>query len=265
MPMKKPPHPGRSIYRDCIEPLGMSVEEAAKALGVSQEELWSLIRGESSITFALAVSLDKLFGGGASTWYELQSSYDKAHAENEVDKPAEPATSMVHQQTATIPLAHGRVVYMTYDSEVIALDVMPSNDSTLSGGLNYNRVEFRFVGEGPGVVQIQMIYQPTVDATSRVVADVLFRAYLKWDSEADEYIGHIDGAEWNRETGKLHEGKETMNALYCQLQDASTIPALQVENSVEAEERLYSDVLREAEELLHRETEAVRSLDLAGV
>ena len=54
MPMKYPPHPGRSILRDCMEPLGMDVVETAQKLGVGPEELSSVIRGESAITFALA-------------------------------------------------------------------------------------------------------------------------------------------------------------------------------------------------------------------
>ena len=78
MPMKYPPHPGRSILKDCMEPLGMGLEETARKLDISPDELSKLIRGESSITFALAISLDKLFGCGASTWYQLQANYDQA-------------------------------------------------------------------------------------------------------------------------------------------------------------------------------------------
>ena len=76
--MKYPPHPGRSILRDCIEPLGLTVDETAGKLEVSPEDLRRVIDGEAGITFALAVSLDKLFGCGASTWYQLQAQYDEA-------------------------------------------------------------------------------------------------------------------------------------------------------------------------------------------
>ena len=78
MPMKNPPHPGRSILRDCMEPLGMTLEDTARQLEVSPAELQSVIDGEAGITFALAVRLDRLFGCGASTWYELQAAYDAA-------------------------------------------------------------------------------------------------------------------------------------------------------------------------------------------
>ena len=80
MPMKNPPHPGRSILRDCMEPLGMTLEDTARQLEISPPELQSLIDGKAGITFALAVRLDRLFGCGASTWYQLQAAYDEAQS-----------------------------------------------------------------------------------------------------------------------------------------------------------------------------------------
>ena len=265
MPMRNPPHPGRSILRDCIEPLGMSVEEAAKELNVSFEDLWGLIRGESSITFPLAVRLDKLFGGGASTWYELQARYDEAQARKTEDGSGGPEPLIVHQQTATVPLKHGRTVYRNYDSDVMELCVVRSDDPGFSNDPDYDRVGFRFVGEGPGAVRIQMIYQPSLDITPRLVADVLLKAYLQWNAEADEYVGRIDAGEWNRETQKLHDGKKIMNALYYELQDASSVPTLNAESSGESNLEHHTNVLREAEELLHRGTDSVRTLTLSEV
>lgn len=265
MPMRNPPHPGRSILRDCIEPLGMSVEEAAKELSISFEELSALIRGELSITFPLAVRLDKLFGGGASTWYELQARYDKAqeHQTDEGSDGLEPL--IVHHQTATVPLEHGWVVYRNYDSDVMELCVIRSDDPEFSGDPNHDTVGYRFVGEGPGAVRIQMIYQPSLDAAPRLVADVLFKAYLQWNPEADEYFGRIDSAEWNRESQKLVNGKNMMNALYNQLQDASAIPTLNPEGSDESNLEHHTYVLKEAEELLYRGTDSVRTLTLSAV
>ena len=47
MPMKNPPHPGLSVRADCLEPLGLTVTEAAKALGVSRQALNNLIHGQA--------------------------------------------------------------------------------------------------------------------------------------------------------------------------------------------------------------------------
>jgi addiction module HigA family antidote len=80
MPMKSPPHPGLSVRHDCLEPLGLSVTEAAKQLGVSRKQLSDVLNGHSGISPEMAIRLDKAFGGGAETWYRLQAAYDLARA-----------------------------------------------------------------------------------------------------------------------------------------------------------------------------------------
>ena len=265
MPMKYPPHPGRSILRDCIEPLGMTLAQAASKLNVSLEELQRVINGEARITFAMAVRLDKLFGCGASTWYQLQSAYDRAQEANKGDFLEEPELLEIHQQTAIRYLEHGRVVYTTYDAEVIELRVVSSDEPNLSGSSSRREVEFRFAGEGPGAVRIQMIYQPSADAAPLLLADVLLKAYFEWNAESDEYVGHIDSAEWNREFQKLYTGKETMNALYAGLREQPSILVLDAENAVESDPEYYAAVLKEAEELLHKGTASVPASALAGV
>ena len=86
MPMKNPPHPGLSVHADCLEPLGLTVTEAAKVLGVSRQALNNLIHGQAGISAEMAIRLDKAFGGGADTWFRLQAAYDLAQAEKEADK-----------------------------------------------------------------------------------------------------------------------------------------------------------------------------------
>ena len=86
MPMKKPPHPGLSVRHDCLEPLGMSVTEAARKLGVSRKQLSSLVNCRSGISPEMAIRLDKAFGGGAEMWYSLQADYDFAQAMQRADE-----------------------------------------------------------------------------------------------------------------------------------------------------------------------------------
>jgi len=80
MPMKNPPHPGRSVRHDCLEPLGLSVTEAAKKLGVSRKQLSDVLNGHSGISPEMAIRLHKAFGGGADAWFRLQAAYDLAQA-----------------------------------------------------------------------------------------------------------------------------------------------------------------------------------------
>lgn len=76
MSLKNPPHPGFSVREDCREPLGLTVSETAKRLGVSRKQLSDLVNGHAGISSEMATRLDKAFGGGAETWYRLQAAHD---------------------------------------------------------------------------------------------------------------------------------------------------------------------------------------------
>jgi addiction module HigA family antidote len=84
--MKRPPHPGLSVRHDCLEPLGLSVTQGAKALGVTRQALNNLVNGKGGISAEMAIRLDKAFGGGAETWLRLQMAYDLAGAEKKAGK-----------------------------------------------------------------------------------------------------------------------------------------------------------------------------------
>ena len=78
MPMKNPPHPGRLIKNACLEPLGLSVTKAAKALGVARPTLSSVINGRAALSPEMAIRLEKAFGGTADAWLRMQLAYDLA-------------------------------------------------------------------------------------------------------------------------------------------------------------------------------------------
>jgi addiction module HigA family antidote len=80
MTMKNPPHPGLSVRHDCIEPLDLTITEAANILGVTRQALNNVVNGKSGISPEMAIRLDKAFGGGAETWLRLQMAYDLAQA-----------------------------------------------------------------------------------------------------------------------------------------------------------------------------------------
>ena len=61
MTMKNPPHPGLSVRHDCIEPLGLTITETAKVLGVTRQTLNNLVNGKSGISADMAIRLDKGF------------------------------------------------------------------------------------------------------------------------------------------------------------------------------------------------------------
>jgi addiction module HigA family antidote len=80
MAMFDPPHPGESIRVDCLEPLGLSITEGARILGVTRQALNNIVNGKSGISPEMAIRLSKAFGGGAEVWLRLQISYDLAQA-----------------------------------------------------------------------------------------------------------------------------------------------------------------------------------------
>jgi addiction module HigA family antidote len=86
MPMKNPPHPGRIVRQECLEPLGLSVTDGAKALGVSRNALSELVNERRGISPEMAIRLSKAFGSSPEVWAGLQFDYDMAQAIKEADR-----------------------------------------------------------------------------------------------------------------------------------------------------------------------------------
>ena len=80
MPMHSPPHPGRIVRQECIEPLGLTVAGAARALGVTRQTVDRLVNERSGISPEMALRLTAAFGGSADLWVRLQAAYDLAQA-----------------------------------------------------------------------------------------------------------------------------------------------------------------------------------------
>ena len=78
MPMKDPPHPGKHVRMNCLEPLGLTVTAGAKALGVSRQALNNLVNEKAGISAEMAVRFEKMGWGTAEGWLKLQSNYDLA-------------------------------------------------------------------------------------------------------------------------------------------------------------------------------------------
>lgn len=81
----QPVHPGEILKLDCIEPLGLTVTETAKGLGVSRNQLSSILNGRAGISPEMAIKLGKGFETTAEFWVNLQSQYDLWHAKRNTD------------------------------------------------------------------------------------------------------------------------------------------------------------------------------------
>jgi addiction module HigA family antidote len=82
-----PPHPGETIREDILKPLGMSVNQLAKALGITAARLNNIVRGRRAITADTALRLARYLGTSAEFWLGLQLAYDLRIAEAKV-RPA---------------------------------------------------------------------------------------------------------------------------------------------------------------------------------
>ena len=80
MSIKTPAHPGATIREDCIEALGLTVTQAAKALGVSRAALSRLVNEQAGISPEMAIRFEKAGWSNADFWLRVQATYDLAHA-----------------------------------------------------------------------------------------------------------------------------------------------------------------------------------------
>jgi antitoxin HigA-1 len=78
MDMMDPPHPGEMIAEEVLRPLGVSVTEAARALGVGRQALSAVLNGRAKLTPEMAVRVQKAFGPKWEVMMRLQLQYDVA-------------------------------------------------------------------------------------------------------------------------------------------------------------------------------------------
>jgi addiction module HigA family antidote len=85
-PMKQPPHLGGFIRREIIEPLGLSVTDAARALGVTRQALSNLLNERTALTAEMALRIEKAFGPKMDHLMRMQLNYDLAQARSREDE-----------------------------------------------------------------------------------------------------------------------------------------------------------------------------------
>jgi addiction module HigA family antidote len=85
MRMHNPPHPGEIIRGLCLQPLDLTVTDAAQALGVTRKTLSAILNGRSGISPEMALRLSRVFGRTPEGWLRLQSQFDLSEAEETID------------------------------------------------------------------------------------------------------------------------------------------------------------------------------------
>jgi addiction module HigA family antidote len=83
MTMKNPPHPGVVVLEECIEPLDLTITNAAVALGVTRNTLSELVNGKRGISPEMAVRISQVFGGTEEGWLAQQAQYDLSQVQRD--------------------------------------------------------------------------------------------------------------------------------------------------------------------------------------
>ena len=78
MPMKNPPHPGAVVRAEVLQPLRLSITNAAAILGVRRATLSDLTNGKTAVTAEMALRLEKAFGVSMDLLLRMQAGYDAA-------------------------------------------------------------------------------------------------------------------------------------------------------------------------------------------
>ena len=76
MAMHNPAHPGEVLKELWLEPLGITITEAAEHLGVARKTVSKIINGHGAITPEMALRIEIVFGSTAETWMNMQTAYD---------------------------------------------------------------------------------------------------------------------------------------------------------------------------------------------
>ncbi len=85
MSMFNPPHPGEVIKDLILDPLGMSITETAKQLGISRKTLSKILNGRGAITSEMALRLELAFKPSAESWLHQQAAYDLWQARQHIN------------------------------------------------------------------------------------------------------------------------------------------------------------------------------------
>ena len=83
--MKNPPHPGRIIRAEVLDPLDLDVTRAASILGVSRSTLSRVLNERAGLSPEMALRIEKAFGPKADHLLRMQLSYDIADVRRHED------------------------------------------------------------------------------------------------------------------------------------------------------------------------------------
>ena len=73
---RKPTHPGEVLREDVIKPLGLTVTEAARRLGVTRKTLSSLLNCRAALSPDMAIRIGQATNTSPESWMYMQAKLD---------------------------------------------------------------------------------------------------------------------------------------------------------------------------------------------
>ncbi len=73
---RQPTHPGEVLLEDVIKPLGLTITEAAKYLGISRKALSEFIHGKSSLSTEMSIRISEATKTSPESWLNMQIKLD---------------------------------------------------------------------------------------------------------------------------------------------------------------------------------------------
>lgn len=80
-----PPHPGLFLRAEVVEPLSLSIGQAAEALGVRRATLSNLLNGQAALSPEMALRFEKVFDVSMEMMLKMQAAYDAAQMREQAD------------------------------------------------------------------------------------------------------------------------------------------------------------------------------------
>ena len=69
---RKPTHPGTVFLEDVMKPLGLTVTDTARMLGVSRKALSEFVNGKAALSPEMALRISKATNTSAESWMNMQ-------------------------------------------------------------------------------------------------------------------------------------------------------------------------------------------------
>lgn len=101
---RKPTHPGAVLLEDVIKPLGLTITEAAKMLGVSRKTLSEFVNEKAMLSPEMALRIAEATNTSPESWMNMQQKLTLWEAEQHLPQNVIPFPSVHSEEAAALQM-----------------------------------------------------------------------------------------------------------------------------------------------------------------